>query len=322
MEYCVSCGQKIAVANIEDVDSACSENKSSTNPALAIIALLLVVANVVIGVMNFTKSSGNGQFVGGSPQQETTSNSATNASTTDKKSTTTTNKESGKQESADNVITGEYTYTGTIKVDGLSCFLELEKNIRFQDPNDTNPIETNRLWLSESDIKVFRGYNGLTVTLKGDLFNYRGGGTLMFNGTPTIVSVTGTPDIITDSSTYTNWDSTDNKTKFWDAIEVLKTVIYECEGVWNVRVLCDEDVLNRVEKDGFSSFDMVTLSINDSWISEYGYEIYITPNKDYVCIALGPIESPNIPLFTYSWDGEFISGEISLQEYITNNGLI
>lgn len=326
-EYCTNCGQKIdnshLVNNELNTGNSVEQQNTTSNPTkriLLAIAAFIIVANVILVGVLISKKTNNDASSNTETTQNTTS-STENETTTEDATSSTTNTEDEKDSPTDDVITGVHSYTGTINVDGLSCCLKLEKAISFQAPLDTEPITSDCLWIDESDIKIFKGYNGLTVTLKGELFNYRGGGTLMFNGTPTIESVSGTPNIVPESSSYVNWDTTDNKTKFWDATEVLKTIIYECDGVWDVRVLCDEDVLNRVEAEGFSYFDAVMLSINGDWVSDYGYDIYLTPDKEYVYIALGPNEAPDITLFTYSWSGEFVNGEMPLDEYIVQQGL-
>ena len=102
----------------------------------------------------------------------------------------------------------------------------------------------------------------------------------------------------------------------------MKTIIYKCDSVWNVRSGCSQDTLDRIASNGFSGFDAVTLSINGSWITEFGYEAYLSLDKDYVYIFLGPSNSPDIPLFTYTWSGEFVSGEMPLDQFLIKEGLV
>ncbi len=323
-KFCANCGAKIENVVVSDMENSMQQpsiNRSSSKRIFVVtIALILVVAIALVGVFIYKK--GNPSFSENSePTQETVAPAESKPASSEH-STDSVKAESKQESLEEDVITGVHSYTGTIKADGSTCCLELEKAISFKDSLNTEPITSNCLWIDESDAKMFKGYNGLTVTLKGELFNYRGGGSLMFNGTPIIENVSGTPNIVEQSSSYENWDKADNETKFWDAAKVLEDIIYECEGVWDVRVLCDSSILNQVKIEGFEYPVSVSLAINDTWVSSQGYEISIMPERDCIYIAFGSQNGPSVPLYTYNWKGEFVQGEMPLDRCLVQEGLI
>ena len=220
-----------------------------------------------------------------------------------------------------NVLTGVNTYVGVIHKNGLSCYLELDEDISYLDPLDEEPITTNVIQFLESEGKEFDGYDGLTATLEGELFNYRGGGDLWFNGMPKIVNVSGTPTIADKKTTYANWDTTDNETKYYDAMEILRTVAYRCPGVWDVRTLTDMDIVDSINSNGFSFWNPVMLQVNGNWADSLGLCCSVTPFEDHVEISLGPDEAPSVPLWTYDWNAELISGDMPLEDFIESSGL-
>ena len=81
------------------------------------------------------------------------------------------------------------------------------------------------------------------------------------------------------------------------------------------------DVIDSINANGFTDFNAVMLQVNGNWADSLGLECYITPYEDHINICLGPNDAPSIPLWKYDWNGEFISGDMPLEDYIKSCGL-
>ena len=149
----------------------------------------------------------------------------------------------------------------------------------------------------------------------------------MFNGAPTVLNVSGTPEVAEKKSSYSNWSSTDKETILWDALEVLRTIIYRVPGVTDVRTLCNSDDLDQWCRDGFEPCP-VNLQINGYWVEDdYNYSTYVYPYEDSITILMGTTGLMDAFQWTYSWDGECISGyDIeeygTIEEFIEIEGLV
>ncbi|MBR5442189.1 MAG: zinc ribbon domain-containing protein [Clostridia bacterium] len=137
----------------------------------------------------------------------------------------------------------------------------------------------------------------------------------------TATTQTDTTEVVPQSSSYTNWATADNKTKLFDAGKVLETILLSCDGVEAVKVAFTTEALDSVDHDGSDFYAYAKVSINYTWMSDCGYDVMIYPMQENVIIYFGPTDAPDIPGFTYTWSGEFISGLMPLDEYIIQEGL-
>ncbi len=298
--FCVECGKKInepVIQPTQSIQPTQTTPKKNKAPLIIVIILLVAVIVVLGGILVF-------KTIGSSPDSKAdATNSATFADNT--KAT----------------VTDENTYTGIIRVDGAGCYLDLGKETSIYLPDSDETLTSDKIHLGQDDYKTFESYNGMTVTLNGELFNYRGGGTLMFNDTPTVVEATGTPEAVTKSATYQNWGSTDNETKLFDAGKVLESIILSSDGVNSAKVAFSSDALSSVDHDSSDFYAYAKVSINDTWLSDCGYDVMLYPTEENVIIYFGPTDAPDIPGYTYTWSGEFVSGSMPLDEYIVQEGL-
>lgn len=137
----------------------------------------------------------------------------------------------------------------------------------------------------------------------------------------TATSQSEASEAVTQSSCYANWATADNKTKMFDAGKVLETILLSCDGVENVKVAFTTETLDSIDHDGSDFYGFAKVSINYTWMSDCGYDVMIYPMQENVIIYFGPTDAPDIPGFTYTWSGEFISGLMPLDEYIIQEGL-
>lgn len=299
--FCVGCGKKIeapTTQTAQTIQETTIPSKPSNNNTPLIIAVAVLGAVVLLL---------GGLFISKSLSEKADKNNVTDNTTT----VTTT----------EAVITADNTYTGIIRVEDATCYLDLGKEASVYLPNSDETLTADKIYLGQDDYKTFKGYNGMSVTLKGELFNYRGGGTLMFTDTPVITESSGTPEAVTKSATYQNWGSTDNETKLFDAGKVLESIILSSDGVNSVKVAFSSDALSSVDHDGSDFYAYAKVSINDMWLSDCGYDVMLYPTEENVIIYFGPTDAPDIPGYTYTWSGEFVSGSMPLDEYIVQEGL-
>ncbi len=303
--FCVECGKRINEPAIQPTQSTqpthpipnTTTPKKSKAPLIIVIVLLVTVILVLGGILVF-------KTIASSPDSKAeATNSATFADNTE------------------NTVTDENTYTGIIRVEDASCYLDLGKETSIYLPDSDETLTCNRIHLGQDDYKTFKSYNGMTVTLKGELFNYRGGGTLMFTDTPTVVEASGTPEAVAKSATYQNWSTTDNETKLFDAGKVLESILLSCDEVHSAKVAFSSDTLESIDHDGLDFYAYAKVSINDIWLSDCGYDVMLYPTEENVIIYFGPTDAPDIPGYTYTWSGEFVSGSMPLDEYIVQEGL-
>lgn len=299
--FCVGCGKKIEAPTMQTaqtIQETTIPSKPSNNKTPLIIAVAVLGAIVLLL---------GGLFISKSLSEKADKNDVTDNTTT----VTTT----------EAAVTADNTYTGIIRVEDATCYLDLGKEASVYLPDSDETLTADKIYLGQDDYKTFKDYNGMTVTLKGELFNYRGGGTLMFTDTPVITESSGTPEAVTKSATYQNWNSTDNATKFRDAGKVLETILANCDEVESYKVMFKSDVLEDINREGFGFFNSVMVSINGTWMNDCEFDVFITPTEEYVNIYFGTQNAPDIPCFTYTWSGEFISGLMPLDEYIIQEGL-
>lgn len=106
----------------------------------------------------------------------------------------------------------------------------------------------------------------------------------------------------------------DYETQLWNAMSLLETIMERNTDVWEARCIVDSEVLEKVAKEGFSGDGApISIALNDIWISEYGYEAYVTPSEDYVKLFLSSDEIRRAE-WDYEWNGNCYNGYFGLLE--------
>lgn len=213
-----------------------------------------------------------------------------------------------------NVLTGSCFFTGTVCDDDWTYYIELPSPVSYQDPLDEKPITASRIYIYKDDASEIQRHIGAVVTLNGSLYNYRGGGELMFDGKPQMVKDSENSEYV--SRTSQSEQASNGEKQFYQSMEKLMDLLNRNPFIASARYSVDQATIDDFnDTDNWYQYSVpIQLFVNDKDLNAYGINTRV---RLYSSGDLAAYEFTNDAKVTSKWVYSIVGG--SQAEGCTNN---
>lgn len=217
-------------------------------------------------------------------------------------------------------ITAWDSFSGTLRTDGIRCYIDFNAYVTAEVDGET--VLTNKLYLSDTDSLRYMDYVGIHMTLTGTLSKNSSTNELILRN-PQIMG----EQLENGLNVYSDWDTTDNVTKFWDGANLLRELLYKNPDVYSVEFL---DEGKNIEYEGGNIRDNLDwyfiplqIEINGIDTVNFNYRFYFSVYESHIDVSIDNPDYLDGVYFEYDWNGNLLTdynGEI--YDYISEIGIV